>query len=557
MASVRILTCFIIFLAQALIADEIKPDATLMIPMRDGTELPSDIYLPSTGATKLPCALIRSPAGRQANSAKVYLSLVKQGYAVVVQDTRSVLDKQGKTLPYYSDGWGHQQDGYDTVVWLANSPYTNGNIGTAGFSALGITQLMMAPTAPPGLKCQYIGVAAPSLYHHAIFPGGQLLKNQVEGWLGLYAKDPTVRNFVCGQAIYSEFWNQFDTTLVSERIKVPALHYGGWFDTFLQGTLDAFTSRHEHGGEGAKGQQKLLIGPWTHLYPASTKLGDFEVPKAGLTPPVDMSVLRYFDYYLKGIRNGTETIPAVTYYVMGPFDGSPSSGNVWRTADTWPIPSTATAFYLMPDQKITERLASAQNGEISFEYDPSNPVPTMGGRNLFLESGPKDQRPLEQRKDVITFTSEPLQEDIEITGRILANLYVASDHKNCDIVVRFSDVYPDGRSLLISDGLFHICPAAEKSDDAAASAQPKEEASQKPKDIVVDLWSTSIVLAKGHRIRFSISGSNYPKFEKIDQLNPLAEVIRNKLFVGEANPSHIILPIVRRGDTWLNKPKQI
>lgn len=551
MKNIRILTCLFVILVQVLHAEDLKPDLTISIPMRDGTELPADVYLPSPDAKNLPCILIRSPAGRSANSAKCYTGLAKQGYAVIIQDTRSVMDTQGKTLPYWSDGWGLHQDGYDTVNWLAKSQYTNGNIGTAGFSALGITQLLMAPTAPEGLKCQYIGVAAPSLYHHAIFPGGQLLKNQVEGWLGLYARDSSVRNFVCSQATYSDFWNQFDATLLSDKVKVPGLHYGGWYDTFLQGTLDAFTSRHDNGGEGAKNKQKLLIGPWTHLYPASTKLGDFDVPKTGLAAPIDTSPLRWFDYYLKGTQNGIEAIPAVTYYVMGPFDGTPSSGNVWRHADTWPVPSTATEFYLTADKKIVEKNAPTKKADFAYDYDPNNPVPTIGGRNLFLESGPKDQRPLEQRNDVVTFTSAPMNEDLEITGRILANLYVANGQKPSDVIVRFSDVYPDGRSLLIADGLFHVCP---ENGAAQASAEKKSSKEmEQPQSVSVDLWSTSIVIAKGHSIRLSVSGSNYPRYEKLDPSNANAEVTNNKLFVGDITPSHIILPVVRRGDTWLNK----
>ena len=182
------------------------PDLTLNIPMRDGVELTTDIYLPDPEAKNLPCILLRGPGGRQASTAICYASLAKEGYVIAIQDTRSAIDHEGKTLPYYSDGWGMHQDGYDAVQWLAKHPLTNGKIGTLGLSNMGITQLLMAPTAPPALKCQYIGVAAASLFHHAIFSGGKFLKNQVEGWLNLCAKDPSVLNFILSQPDYNDFW---------------------------------------------------------------------------------------------------------------------------------------------------------------------------------------------------------------------------------------------------------------------------------------------------------------------------------------------------------------
>lgn len=516
------------------------PDTTVLIPMRDGIELPTDIYLPSPDAGKLPCILIRSPGGRKAQSATPYISFSKLGYAVAIQDTRSALDKEGKTLPYWSDGWGVHQDGYDTVEWLAKSKYTNGSIGTMGFSALGITQLLLAPTAPPALKCQYVGFAAASLYQHAIFPGGQLLKNQVEGWLNLYARDPAVRSYVCNRPTYNDFWKGFDSTIVAHRIKTPAIHYGGWYDIFLQGTIDAFVSRQESGAEGAKGTQKLVIGPWSHFWPINKKLGDFDVPKQGQVPPVDITPQRWFDYYLKGIKNGSDTIPAVTYYVMGPFDGSASSGNVWRNADSWPIPSVATPLYLTATHGLSKQSPVAQS-LMEYKHDVNVPVPTVGGRNLFLESGPKDQKEIEQRQDVLVFTTEPLEHDLEVTGRIQAKIFFSTDLKDSDIVVRLTDVYPDGRSLLISDGILRF---GETTDTKEISAVDKE----KPRELDIDLWSTSMVFAKGHRIRVSISNSNYPRYEKNchhghSQSSALSN---NKLFIGSQTASRLILPVVEK-----------
>jgi len=541
---------FYFIFSSLLVSVESSPTTTVNIPMRDGKELIADIYLPEAEAEKLPCILLRSPAGRKANTWLHFAELAKSGYAVVIQDTRSAMDPEGKTVPYLSDGWGELQDGYDTVQWLAQSKWTNGQIGTLGFSALGITQLMLAPSAPPALKCQYIGVAASDLYHHAIFLGGQVLKDQVEGWLRWYAKDPSVHGYLCSQPFYNEFWSSFNTLAVAHRVQVPALHYGGWFDIFIQGTIDGFKERQEKGGIGAKGTQKLLIGPWVHFWPKNIILGDFEVPEIGRKPPVDVTPKRWFDHYLKGIPNKIDEIPPITYYVMGPFDGTPSTGNVWRHANSWPIPAQETPFYLTADQKLIPEIIPGLEKTYTYFYDPKNPVPTLGGRNLFLEAGPKDQRKNEQRSDVLVFTSEPMEEDLEVTGRITAKLFFSSDRSNTDVVVWLTDVYPDGRSILIADGIhstgYHACLQNKTDRDPSI-----------PNEVDIDLWSTSIVFAKGHSIRVAVSSSNYPRYEKnlniglignqIEQM----EIAKNNIHVGPKMSSHLILPLVRRGNQIL------
>lgn len=538
-----LLIFFLLFLTPLRASDDLfVPDLTVMIPMRDGYKLPADIYLPKENKGKAPCILLRCPAGRKAVPWVGYASLSLFGYVVVMQDTRNALDLDGKTAPFVTDGWGILQDGYDTVEWLAKSPYTNGKIGTLGFSAVGCTQMLMAPSAPPSLKCQYIGVGAGSMYHHAIFPGGQLLKNQVEGWLGNYSKDSGVISYVSSQPFYNRFWEELDSVKVAHRVKVPGFLYGGWYDTFLQGTIDSFVSRQNQGAEGALGKQKLLIGPWTHWWPVSSKLGDFPVPQKGFSPPYDMSPQRWFEYYLKGIDNGIYRLPPVTYYVMGPFDGSHSSGNVWKTAESWPIPAEETPFYLGQDFQLVPDIKYEKKAAYTFTADPKNPVPTIGGRNLFLDSGPKDQRPIETRTDVLVFTSEPLQEDLEVTGRVMAKLFVTSNVSDTDFVIRLTDVYPDGASILIADGMHRT---------AIRSAHIKKWSHfDNPCEIEIDLASTSIVFAKGHCIRISISGSNFPRYEVNHNIGLLEAntgryaIAKNKIYTGAKYPSRIILPIV-------------
>lgn len=258
--SLLYILCF--FFISSAAAEDLKPNFTVMIPMRDGTELPTDMYFPAdTEIGTCPCVLLRSPAGRRSPPWLGYAALSQLGYVVAIQDTRSAIDEEGKTLPYMSDGWGVHQDGFDTVEWLAKSVFTNGKVGTVGFSALGITQLLLAPSAPPSLKCQYIGVAAGSLFHHGIFVGGQVLKNQVEGWLGLYARDPGVHSFVYSQPFYNEFWESLDTLPVSNRVQVPALHYGGVVRYVYPGDHRRLCSAPGERGSGSQGQAETADRP--------------------------------------------------------------------------------------------------------------------------------------------------------------------------------------------------------------------------------------------------------------------------------------------------------
>ncbi len=531
---------FLLFFIDTANSSTPKPDLTLSIPMRDGKRLPTDLYFPSDEPWKYPCVLIRSPSGRKNLFALEYLSLVNHEYVVAIQDTRSALDTEGKTIPFWHDGWGEQQDGYDTIEWLASSPFTNGKIGTVGISASGISQYMLAPTAPPSLKCQHIGVAAPSLYHHAIYQGGQIQKELVESWLSWYASDSGIHSYATNQFFYNDFWARFNALDLAHQVQVPAIHFGGWYDVFLPGTIDAFVALQKNGGNGAKGKQKLLIGPWTHLWPKDPRYGDFTVPPAGITPPVDLSYITWLNYHLKGMENGINELPAVTYYVMGPFDGSNSSGNYWRHAEEWPVPSKKVSYYFSSENRLSEDI-SKKESEYTYSYNPMLPIPTIGGRNLFMESGPKDQRSIESRPDVVVFTTEPLTEEIEVTGDVKAKLYILPDQKDTDIVVRLTDVYPDGKSILITEGIYRTGLSRENDKGF--------------REITIDLAPTSLVFAEGHRIRATISGSNYPRYERNLQVGLLGShtgdyaIVNNRLKIGQEYPSQIVLPIVRKGST--------
>jgi len=550
-------SCFGLILSALCVAGVASPLAAEsvvtrhMIPMRDGVHLATDVYLPSKDAKNLPCILMRTPYGRTKYNHETG-SMAEWGYAVAIQDTRGRFDSEGKAMAFLTDGWGKLQDGYDTVEWLAAQDFCNGRVGTVGASAMGITQQMLAPAAPPHLQCQYILVAPACHYDEACYPGGVFRKKQVEDWLRGHAH-PDALTQVLEHPRCDEYWNQFDCTQVAGRVRVPGLHYGGWYDTFCQGTIHGFLARQNEGGQGARGRQKLVMGPWTHGGPGKGDFGDFKLPKAARKVPNDISARRWFDHYLKDNKNQADAIPTVIYYVMGPLDGSDSSGNVWRTADAWPIPAEKTAFYLGESGSLSRKAEKAAT-KVQFTSNPANPVPTLGGRNLFLKAGPVDQRKLEIRDDVVTFTTEPLEADTEVTGRLTARLFVSIDQRDADVAVRLCDVYPDGRSILIAEGIRRLSSLndlrgkAKELDRSEVDSPPLDFT--RPTEVPVDLWSTSLVFAKGHRIRVSVSGSNYPRWDANhhgtlagDATAPPTSA-RITLHLGGKQASYLELPIV-------------
>ncbi len=535
MQKLLFLTVFVVY---SLWSNLPQPDISVQIPMRDGTELPTDIYLPQNyEERKAPCILVRSAAGRQALPALSALPLRDAGYVVAIQDTRSKVDCEGKTMPCIDDGWGVKQDGYDTVQWLAESPYSNGSIGSYGTSALGIVQLMMAPSQPPGLKAQYIQFACANVFDYAAYPGGQFHKHQIESWFYYYANHPSVIETVKKERSYSPFWSKMNALPRSDKVTVPAVFIAGWYDTFLQGTIDAFLKRQHEGGPGAKGKQKLIIGPWSHFWPAEKKLAEYPVPENGYAPPYDLSPVKWFNYTLKGESSEIAEAPPVQYYVMGPFN-EPSKGNVWKSADNWPPKASFKKWYLSASKTLSN--TPSLDSRFTYEYDPNNSIPTLGGRNLFIESGPKDQRPIESRSDIIVFASDPLPDDLEVTGSLKADLFFTTDAQDTDIIVRLTDIYPDGRSLLISDNAYRL------------GFHTKTPNQVEPHRVRIDLHSISMIFAKGHRIGLSVSSSNYPRFEKNlniaynEKGEPLSEpkVAKNTLYVGQDHPSCLILPVV-------------
>lgn len=498
---------------------------TVMISMRDGVKLATDVSLPYNSG-KFSTILTRTPYGRK-EQGKGLERFVLAGYASVVQDVRGRFDSEGKALAFLDDA----QDGYETVEWIARQEWSDGKVCTTGGSAMGMTQNMLAPTQPPHLVCQFVLVAPASLYHHAAYVGGVLRKEQVENWLTQHHFPPENFELYQSHPYYDDFWEKTNPVAKASQVNVPITYVGGWFDTFLQGTIDMFMKVQHEGGSGARGKAKLIVGPWTHGGLGERKQGELLFPESAVRPPAG-DPLRWFDYWLKGGSLDSNPELPVIYYVVGDVDNPRAPGNEWRRAKDWPPPSIPTPFYFRSDGSLS-LVKPSQESPRSYTYDPESPVPTIGGRNLTIPKGPFDQREIENRPDVLVYSTEPLKESVEVTGRIFAHLYVSTTATDSDFVVRLSDVYPDGRSMLMADGIL-------RGSLRNSFEKPEKMEAGKVYELTVDLWSISIIFHKGHRIRVAISPSNYPRWEK----NPLPAV--HTIYHDSAHPSSILLPVIEK-----------
>lgn len=471
------------------------------VPMRDGTRLATDVYLPP-GNGPFPAVVARTPYDKVGH---VLLAdgLNAAGVALVAQDMRGRFASEGIDAGFRTD----RDDGHDTLGWVVDQPWSNGAIGTLGDSAEGIVQYVQAAADPPGLAVMYVGLATPHLYRDAVFQGGVYRHSLVHEWLADQGSLHLEAEFAA-HPFEDAYWEPTRASDHYGEVHVPAYHQGGWFDIFQQGTLDAFVGYQHAGGDGAAGRQKLVIGPWTHVAGWRRDQGELTFPPSAATSPSANVLDVLFDDALALSHTEIDTapseIPAVQYYVMGDVDDPDAPGNVWRTADDWPVPAAPIRWHLQPGGGLSEADPDGA-ASTAYVFDPADPAPTVCGNNLYLEAGPCDQRLVEARDDVVTFTSLVLSEPVEITGRVSARLFVELDRPDADLVVKLLDVYPDGRSMQLAEGAHRL--ATRGSTTQLTPLDPGEIV-----EAVVDLWSTSIVVNVGHRIRVSVTSSSWPRY---------------------------------------------
>jgi len=498
---------------------------TIMVPMTDGVRLATDVHLPE-GRGPWPVLLARTPYGKGGVDPS---RLLERGYAVVVQDLRGTGDSEGENMFFLADGWGVLRDGYDTLVWIRQQGWRNGRIGTFGGSALGITQALLAPTLPPGLGCQHI-YAAPFDLYTTLYPGGVLRNAMLESWMSRRGSERAAQ-IVLSHRQRDRLWSLLDASSQFERIRCPIMHVGGWFDPFCSETIDAFNALQSGGGPGARGNQSLVIGPWIHGGTRSRRQGELVFPENAVYD-LEEEMLEWFDEWLKGQR--FQKKPIVRYYVMGEASGREDAGNYWRGSERFPPPSQPYKLYFTPDGRLLPSPPDLHHKALDFTYEPSDPVPSIGGATLrALDPGPRDQRAIETREDVLVYDTPGFEAEVEVTGRVSVELCVSSTATTTDFTAKLTDVYPDGRSILMLEGIRRI-----------------RGLSNKPVRIKIDLGYISLIFSKGHRIRIDISSSNYPMYEK----NPNTEdagrtgggvVARNTIHHGSGTPSSITLPVIR------------
>ena len=516
----------------------LEPTSTSMVTMRDGIRLATDVYLP-VGEGPWPVILIRTRYNKSNCNPRTYKAgffakLIKNGYAYVVQDTRGQYSSDGVDLIYKTDGWGPLQDGYDTCAWLVDQNWCNGKIGSIGNSALGITQCLMAFTQPPGLACQVIGSAPGDFYDDWAFPGDvpygiweNWLKSQDGSWLYGEGFNNYPRN---------QWWDKFNFINNAHRISIPALHITGWYDIWTEGTIRRFEEWQKNGGSGAKGNQKLLIGPWGHS-PRNMVIGCDSFPLNTL-PKLEDTIHRFFDYWLKGTENGLDHDNSIAYWEMMPPDdcinGGFFEGNVFPHFNSIP-------YYLNGTQMISPEMVRSE-GKIAFNYDPQSPWQTRGGSNIHLSAGPKDISAELKKDHHLLFVTEPLHDKLLITGNIECLLYINNNVPSSDICAILVDVLPDGRKIILADGIKRV----RWSDDAVLGLPITLPGS----GVSVSIGWTSYTFLPGHRIGLVITGGNWPRFARNPQNGRMhfnadnSRTANNSVLYGGNKSSRLQLPVV-------------
>ncbi|MBU0497289.1 MAG: CocE/NonD family hydrolase [Candidatus Thermoplasmatota archaeon] len=512
---------------------------TIMVEMRDGIHLATDVYRPKVRLLPHGSILVRTPYNKD-NLAVLGLIFSLYGWPTVIQDMRGRFASEGEDTVFFND----HTDGADTLAWIANHSWSNGKIATIGLSALGIPQYLMAGTNPPELSCQGIIVATPNLYKHAIFQGGQLRKSLVEGWLEDQGSLQMLKEIIKHENYSLDYWTNVSLEDNWQDVNVPAIHMGGWYDIFLQGIIDGFHGYQNSGGPGAVGNSKLIIGPWTHVGFISRTQGELTYPLNSIRIFWITLLRDMIMQYTMNRGGGYMDWPAVSYYVMGAVEEWGAQGNEWRFADSWPVPSIQRLWYFHANGML-QTVPGGDHEPLTYHYDPMYPVPTRGGQNLNIEEGPLDQSSIETRDDVLIFTSAVLDEPYEVTGAISAHLFVSSDCVDTDFTVKVTDLYPDGRSMLITDGIVRM-----RNRNGMDHWEFMEPGSIYGVD--VDLWSTSYIWNTGHRIRVAVSSSNYPRFlanpNTADGIlqNQSYTVASNSVYVDAMYSSAIIFPEIMK-----------
>lgn len=562
----------------------------VMIPMRDGVRLAADVYRPTQGEGPFPVLLERTPYDKRdcAYGAGDYFA--RRGYAVIVVDERGRYRSEGQYYWWYDNSWqGDQQDGVDLIEWAGTRSWSTGKVGTMGLSMGCFNQYTTAPADPPHLAAMFCSQAAGNPYKdlfyqggalHLIMPTWLLTRNKMarpfridypdrsgyvgshESWREWYVGkqragmgmsmsmvSPLMQDMVA-HPHYDEYWKAISMDEHLDRVDVPIFHYGGWYDRYSGPQWDLFIRLQEEGGARARENQRILMGPWTHGGPAGSEVTHRVVGEVDFGPEaaIDYNRLRlqWFDHHLKGVENELSRTPPVKIFVMGE--------NAWRHEDDLPLErAVPTDFYFRagPSGSVESlndgrllREAPGEEAPDRYEYDPMDPVPTVGGDLFIAPNGAMDHRPAERRS--LTYTTPPLEADTEVTGRPVVELFAASSARDTDWVVTISDVHPDGYSQHLRQNLLRA--RFRNGFEEPALLEP-----ERVYPFEIRMYPISNVFAEGHRIRITVTSSSFPKWypngntgEEMDGEAGSGVVARNEVHHDREHPSRVRLPIIPR-----------
>ncbi|MDA8314705.1 MAG: CocE/NonD family hydrolase [Actinomycetota bacterium] len=531
------------------------------IPMRDGVELASDVYLP-TDATlgAVPAVVEITPYNKDnhalmADDADLWRS---NGYVFVAVDVRGRGKSEGVWLPMAND----PKDTHDVIEWVAAQPWCDGNVGTTGLSYMGWVQWAGASEHPPHLKAMISTSAAGRWQQEIPFTNGvfqlyfawwavatrrrieESYRVETTDWeavlrtLPLGALESVIDasgsnwEVLTSHDTLDEFWRSLRFDDQYGEIDVPCLHVTGWYD--LEDLLGAFHHYEGMQASPARDDQYLLAGPWSHVksrYPDRECGGLDFGPDAAVD--MDAEHLRWFDHWLKGKDTGLDSVQRVRVFEPG--------RNAWRGASSWPLSNAERSFYLAPGR--LDRSAPEEETSTEYRYDPEDPVITpMDIRRYPFEDVTMEQTAAEAREDVVCFTSEPLDSELTVSGWAALELYAASDGDDTDWHVKLTDVHPDGRSFRVTQGCLRA--ACRSSLERPEPLVPGETYR-----FDIELWPTHHIFLPGHRIRVTVTSSDFPWFARsLNRFGHVAElaeprIARNTLRHGGTHLSCLRLPV--------------
>jgi putative CocE/NonD family hydrolase len=569
-------------------AADIVVERNAAMQTRDGVTLRADIYRPAAEGS-YPVLLTRTPYNKD-NTVVFARKAVARGYMVVAQDVRGRFASEGEWYTFKHE----IDDGYDAVEWAAALPRSNGKVGMFSGSYVGATQLLAAISQPPHLAGICPIVTASNYHENWTYQGGAFEQWFNESWTSSLAQDSfnrqvaLAKNALVGSTVlplkqypvfnklelgsspegytrklapyfldwldhptYDSYWKQWSIEENYDKIQVPALTIAAWYDIFMGGSLRNYMGMRDHAGtEAARNGQQLMVTIGGHSG-WGRKIGEVDF---GPDAPFDENeiTLDWYDYLFFGKQNQFANGKPVKIFVMGE--------NKWRDEEAWPLARVKPTSYLLhscgnvngPTSHgllYNESLEFQCESKDSYIYDPANPVPTVGGPlccdAVHMPAGPRDQKDVESRPDVLVYSTEPLEQDVEVTGPVTLDLYAVSSAVDTDFTAKLVDVWPNGFAQNLTEGIL-------RASYRESTSEAKPIVPGKVYEYKIDLWATSNVFLKGHRIRLEVSSSNFPRFDR--NLNTGKPASTSAVFVKATNtvlhdpahPSALVLPVVPR-----------